>query len=221
MMRITAGGTTPSPSATGSATTTPSITTTVGTTLGQDNFLHPNQQFWGTATGGQTWTGSANSNNAFSISSNIGLITGTTTNNYAAILGPSATDATAEFSGSISTLNNGVHIGAVLRWTDSQNWYEAYIDGTNLIIHKKVSGTVTKLGAFPFAATAATSYTLLFSVSGSTLNASVWPTNGGSRPNNWMLTSTDTSFASGNCGLHVSVQSGVTAQFTSFQATAP
>jgi hypothetical protein len=208
---ITPGGAAPSPTATASG----------GTTIGQDSFQRPNQQFWGTASGGQTWAGSANSNKVFSISSNTGLVTGTTTNNYFAILGSGATDATTEFSGSISTLSNGAHIGAVLRWVDSQNWYEAYIDGTNLVLQKKVGGTTTRLGTTPFAATAATSYTLLFNISGSTLNASVWPTNGGSQPGNWMLTLTDTSLTTGNCGLHVSVQSGVTAQFTSFQATAP
>ncbi|HLX58971.1 MAG TPA: hypothetical protein VKR83_18270, partial [Ktedonobacteraceae bacterium] len=98
--------------------------------------------------------------------------------------------------------------------------YEAFIDGTNLTIEKKVGGKFTQLGSTPFAATTGTSYTLLFSVSGSNLNASVWPTIGGSQPGTWMLSETDSSLSSaGNFGLHVVVQTNMTVTFTAFQAT--
>jgi hypothetical protein len=204
----------------GGVTPSPSATATVATTLGQDTFSRPDQTYWGTSSGGQTWAGNANAYKVFSISGNTGLVTATSNTNYYAILGPTAANATAEFSGSISSLSSGAHIGAVLRWADSQNWYQAYIDGTNLVIDKKVGGTVTKLGTTAFNAVATTSYTLLFTVSGSTLEASVWAT-GGSQPAQWMLTKTDSSLASGNCGLHIVVQTGVKAQFTAFQATTP
>ena len=199
---------------------TPTATSTPGSTLGMDSFQRPNQTFWGTASDGQTWAANANSYKVFSISNNTGLVTASSNNNYFAVLGPAATNASVRFSGSASSFT-GIHMGAILRWTSNQNWYEAYIDGTNLVIDKKVAGTLTKLRTIPFSATTATSYTLLFNISGNSLNASVWPTNGGSQPGTWMLTATDTSLASGNCGLHMVVQTGTTLTFTSFEGTAP
>jgi len=185
--------------------------------LGQDNFTRSDQTYWGNATDGQTWGANANSYKVFSIKSNAGQVAATTSNNYYATLGPPAIDTQVQFSGTISSFTNA-NMGAVLRWTDSQDWYEALIDGTNLTIEKKVAGTTTKLMSVPFAATVGTSYTLLFSITGSTLSASAWPT-GGTQPGTWMATTTDTSLAAtGNSGLHVVVQSGVTVSFTAFQA---
>ncbi len=207
---------TPTPST--SPTTTP--TGTLGAPLASDTFQRPNQTYWGTASDGHTWGANANSYKVFSISNDTGQVyyTGTTNNNYYATLGPTATDAQVQFTGQISSFSSSMYMGAVLRWSDSGNWYEAYIDGTNLYIKKKVSGSMSTLKSTPFGASPNTQYTLLFSVTGSTLNASVWPANG-SPPANWMLTYTDTSLTAGYCGLHVGVQSGTTIKFTSFQAT--
>lgn len=226
---ITPGGVSPSPTTTvpatasvspsATASASPSATATGGTTIAQDNFTRANHVYWGTSSGGQTWAANANSYKVFSISNNTGLVKATSNNNYYAVLGPTATDATVQFNGSASTFT-GTHLGAVLRWTNNQNWYEAYIDGANLVIDKKVGGKAAKIGTVPFSATIGTSYTLLFNVSGSTLNASVWPTSGGSQPANWMLTKTDSSLASGNCGLHMVVQTGTTLTYTAFQAMA-
>lgn len=200
---------TPSPSITPSPSVMPS--------LGADNFTRADQTYWGTASDTQKWGSNANSLKVFSIKSNTGQVVGTSSNNYYATLGPPAIDAQVQFSGSISSFTNA-NLGSVLRWTDSQNWYEALIDGTNLTIEKKVAGTITKLINVPFAATAGTSYTVLFSITGSTLSASAWPT-GGTQPGTWMATATDTSLtATGSSGLHVVVQSGVTVSFAAFQA---
>jgi len=200
---------TPSPSITPSPSVMPS--------LGADNFTRPDQTYWGTASDTQKWGSNANSLKVFSIKSNSGQVVGTSSNNYYATLGPPAIDAQVQFSGSISSFTNA-NLGSVLRWTDSQNWYEALIDGTNLTIEKKVAGTTTKLINVPFAAMAGTSYTVLFSITGSTLSASAWPT-GGTQPGTWMASATDTSLtATGSSGLHVVVQSGVTVSFAAFQA---
>jgi hypothetical protein len=137
-----------------------------------------------------------------------------------AVLGPTASNAQVVFSGSISSFAaNATNIGAVLRWTNGNNWYKAYIDGSNLIIQKKVNGSTTVLNQIPFTAQAGTSYTLRFSAVGSTLSVKVWQT-GSSEPGNWMLTATDTTLTSGYCGLRMLVQNGATAQFTSFTAFA-
>jgi len=121
------------------------------------------------------------------------------------------------FSGSMSSFSN-TNLGAVLRWTDTNNWYKAYIDGTALVVQKKVNGTPTIIGSASFAATAGTSYTLRFRVVGSTLYARVWQT-GTTEPTSWMITVTDTTFSSGFCGLRMQLASGVTASYTSFLAT--
>jgi len=107
----------------------------------------------------------------------------------------------------------------VLRWTDTNNWYKAYITGTSLVVQKKVSGSTTVLGSAPFAATAGTSYSLRFRVVGTTLYARVWQT-GTSEPTSWQITVSDSTFASGYCGLRMLAQNGATATYTSFQATA-
>ena len=208
----------PSPSPSPSPSVTASPSPAPGQTLAQDNFQRGNQTYWGTAADSQRWAANANSSKVFSISSNAGQIAGNSTNSYDAILGPQVSNAEAVFTGSMNNFS-GANLGAVLRWTDTNNWYRAYIDGKNLIIQKKVGGTLTKLKSIAFAATNGTAYTLRFNGVGSTLSAKVWQA-GTTEPTNWMLTVNDSSLTSGFCGLRVLLASGSTAQFTSFQATA-
>ena len=132
------------------------------------------------------------------------------------MLGPVATNAEVIFSGSMSSFNNA-NLGAVLRWTDTNNLYKAYISGSSLVIQKKVKGSYTTLKSVSFAAATGTSYSIDFSVVGTTLSANAWKT-GTSEPTGWMATATDSSLVSGYCGLRIQVQSGITATVTSFQA---
>ena len=214
-------GVTPSPSPTmsPSPTVTPSPSPTAspspGTTLAQDNFQRANQQHWGQASDGQTWGADANTSSVFSISNNAGQLSNGASV-YNAVLGPVATNAEEIFSGSMSGFTNA-NLGAILRWTDKNNWYKVYINGNSLVIQKKVSGTYTTLKTVPFAATAGTSYSIDFSVVGTTLSANAWLT-GASEPTGWMATVTDSSLVSGNCGLRIQLQSGISATITSFQA---
>ncbi len=207
---------TPTHGITPTPTVTPSPSSTPGTTLAKDTFQRANQTYWGKASDGQTWGGDANSSNVFSIAGNTGKVANGSTS-YSAVLGPVATNAQVLFSGSMSNFTS-TNLGAALRWTDGNNWYKAYIDGTNLIVQKKVKGTTTILGQVSFAATAGTSYTLRFSVIGTTLSAKVWKT-GNTEPTNWMVTVTDSSLQSGYCGLRMQVQNGAVATYTSFIAT--
>jgi hypothetical protein len=179
--------------------------------------VRPNQARWGTASDGQTWGGDANTASVFSIVNNTGQVSSGTTS-YSAVLGPVATNAEVVFSGSMSSYTNN-NLGAVLRWSDTNNWYKAYISGTTLVVQKKVNGATTILGSVPFTAKAGTSYTLRFRVVGSTLSARVWQT-GTAEPTSWMIMVTDTTFSSGFCGLRMLVQGGATAGYTSFLATA-
>ena len=162
--------------------------------------------------------GNANTASAFSIVNTTGEISkGNGT--YNAILGPTATDAEVLFSGSLSSFTNG-YLGAVVRWSNTNNWYKATLNGTSLSIQKRVRGSTTTLKSVHFAPKAGTSYTLRFRVVGSTLYGKVWQT-GTTEPANWMITFKDTALSSGSCGLSTKVATGVTAKYTSFGASIP
>ncbi|GHO94034.1 hypothetical protein KSF_040820 [Reticulibacter mediterranei] len=194
----TSGGTTP----TATVPTTPG-----GTIIGQDTFQRGNQTGWGTASDGQKWGSDATNTGVFSINGNTA---------YNAVLGASAGDSEVVLSGTISSFNNA-NLGAALRWKDTNNWYKAYINGTNLVLQSKVNGTTTTLKSVSFAASTNTSYTIHFRAVGTTLSANVWKT-GSSEPSGWMASATNSSLPTGQCGVRAQVPSDVTVKITSFKA---
>jgi streptogramin lyase len=204
------------PTNTPTKTPSPTPSPSPGTTIAQDTFQRANQSRWGKASDGLTWGGDAGDTSVFSIKSNTGQLNNGGGGSYSAVLGPKVSNAEVLFSGSMGSFNN-TNMGAVLRWTDDNNWYKAYIDDANLILQKKVNGSTSILKSVSFAASAGTSYTLRFSVVGSTLSVKVWKT-GTTEPANWMATASDSTFSSGFCGLRVLDQNGITATITSFQA---
>jgi len=208
----------PTPTATSTSTPTPTPTPAPGATLGTDTFQRANQSLWGIASDGQTWGGDANTQKAFSVSGNAGLVSNTGSSSYSAMLGPTAANAEVYATGSLSSFANS-NFGDVLRWTDGNNWYKAFLDGGNLLIQKKVAGTATILASIPFAATAGSSYTIHFRAVGSTLTANAWAASG-SEPSGWMVTASDSTLPSGYCGMRFLTQSG-TATVTSFLADIP
>lgn len=135
------------------------------------------------------------------------------------MLGPTATDAEVLFTGSLSSFSNN-NLGAVLRWQDSNDWYKAYINGTQLVVQKQVGGTTTTLSQANFTATANTPYDLRFEVVGTTLYAKAWAATS-TEPSTWAITTTDSSLASGQCGLRVQALSATSASITSFEAINP
>jgi hypothetical protein len=207
---VTSTKPTPTPSPTASPSSTP------GTILAQDTFQRTNQLYWGTASDGHKWSGDANSQSIFSISKRTGQVAGGS-GIYNAILGATRPDAEVLFSGSISSFTNS-NLGAVLRWTDTNNWYKAYIDGSRLIIQRRINGSYSTLGSTAFTATTGTSYSLRFQVVGTALSAKVWQT-GSTEPSTWMLTVSDTALPSGDFGLRIQLQTGVTVNVASFLAT--
>ncbi len=207
---------TPSPTMTITPTMTPTPSPTPGITLAQDTFQRANQKFWGKASDGYTWGGDANSQAAFSILNNVGRVANGS-GPYNAVLGPTATNAEVLFAGSVSSFSNN-NLGAVLRWKDTNDWYKAYINGTQLVIQKKVNGTATILSQAAFSASANTAYNLRFRVVGTTLYAKVWATSA-TEPTVWTITTTDSSLSSGQCGLRIQVLSSTSASITSFLAT--
>jgi hypothetical protein len=209
---------TPLVSATPTATLTPTATPAPGTTIAQDTFQRPNQSLWGTASDGQVWGGDANSNAAFSISNNTGRVSNASTS-YSAVLGPTAGDAQVLATGSLSSFT-GANLGALVRWIDGNNWYKAYLDGSNLILQKRVAGAYTTLASTSFPATAGASYTLRFQVVGTTLSAKAWLTSS-AEPSNWLISATDSSFVSGRVGLRMLAPGAIAAAYMSFLATTP
>ena len=209
---------TPTPTPSTTVTSSPSPSPTPGTLLAQDNFTRANQNGWGKASDGQTWGGDANSQSAFSIKNNVGQIANGS-GPYNAVLGPKATDAEVVFTGSLSSFSNN-NLGAVLRWQDSNDWYKAYINGTQLVVQKRVNGTTTTLSQVNFSASANTPYDLRFEIVGKTLYAKAWVASS-SEPSTWAITTTDSSLSSGQCGLRVQVLSATSASITSFKAINP
>ena len=185
--------------------------------LAQDTFQRPDQLSWGTASDGHSWGEGAISKKVFSITARSGQVADGQ-GAFDATLGPLISDAEVEFSGSMSQFNQS-NIGAVLRWTDTNDWYKSYIDGKNLVILKRVAGMATRLGAFPFAAKGGVLYTLRFRIKGTTLSAKVWQ-NGNPEPVNWMVTVMDDTFQSGYGGLRPVLENGIVARITSFKETA-
>jgi len=211
-LTVTANGSGASISIPTTTTSTPRNAVSPVTTniLAQDTFQRPDQLFWGTAS-------DAIRKNVFSITARAAQAAGGR-GAYDATLGPLISDAEVDFSGSMSQFNQS-NIGAVLRWTDTNDWYKSYIDGNNLVVLKRVAGMATRLGAFPFVAKGGVLYTLRFRMRGTTLSAKVWQ-NGNPEPANWMVTVMDNTFQSGYGGLRLVLENGIVARITSFKETA-
>lgn len=186
----------------------------------QDTFQRANQTHWGTASDGNVWGSDASTNAAFTIAGNTGQIT-SSGGTYSGFLGPSVSNAQVLMSGSQNAYAGGANsnIGVIVRWTDNNNWYKAYIEGKNLVIQRKVAGTTAIVASTPFAAGGGVNYSIRFQVVGTTLQAKVWQT-GTVEPSSWMLSATDSSLSSGHCGVRALTPNTYKATFTSFSATA-
>ena len=216
----TKGGATgqPGKTATPGASTTPT-TTNGAIVLAKDTFQRAAQVFWGTASDGRMWGGDANSLEVFSITTGAGQIDhaqGT----FNAVLGGLTTNTEVLVSASVNQFVAGgqVNIGAVLRWTNANNWYKALIDGTNLQILSRVNGVTTSLVKMPFPARGGVTYNLRFRVLGANLFARAWPS-GQPEPATWMLTVANTALTQGMGGVRVLVQTATIVRVTSFLET--
>ena len=100
--------------------------------------------------------------------------------------------------------------------TDS---FQALIDGSALVVLKRVNGVTTRLGASRFTALGGKTYTLHFRAIGATLFASAWP---GDQPEpaNWMIVVSDMSLVSGQGGVRVVLQNNTVIHVASFLETA-
>lgn len=189
------------------------------TVLARDTFHRPNQTFWGTSSGLRAWGSDANINPAFTISNDVGVITGGQ-GVLQATLDVTSADAEILLSGAVSQFdeNGDINLGVVLRWQDTNNWYKALIDGSTLQLLKDVNGKISVLASHAFNATSGTSYSLRFRVMGSNLFAKAWPS-AQSEPANWALMKIDTQLTSGMSGIRVKIAPGVKISVTTFIET--
>ena len=183
--------------------------------LAQDTFQRTDQNLWGTASDGRQWNGDANAQaNIFSVTAKHGqIMNGQGTFN--ALLGSSSTNMEALLDGSLSHFNGNANLGVVLRYTDTNNWYKALIDGKHLTVLKRANGQTTQLASIAFATQDAQAYMLRFRVVGVMLFARTWLV-GTPEPAAWMITTTDMTFQSGLAGVRVVLQQGLTISITSF-----
>ena len=162
------------------------------------------------------WGAEANSNSSFSISNHAGQVANGT-GPHDAVLGPATANEEVLFTGSVSTFS-GANMGGVLRWTDTNDLYKAYLDGSQLVVQKRIGGAATTIATAAFAASAGTLYDVRFRVVGTTLTAKAWAA-AATEPTAWTITTSDSSLSTGSCGLRMQLASGVVITYTSFLAT--
>lgn len=195
---------------------------TGGSIIATDTFQRANQSLWGTASDGQSWGAAVNSSNQFSITNDTGQEYNAEGNTFLGTLGPQVTDAEVLLTvRSTSFANNTT--GAIIRESDSNNYYFTTIDGENLLLKKKVNGTLSNLslisGTTSFPASINTRYTIRFQVNGNTLSVKAWPANS-VEPGSWSAVATDNSIpGAGFVGIRTNEQLGTTIAYTYFQAT--
>lgn len=192
-----------------------------GVVVAQDTFQRTDQLLWGTATDTRSWESDANSPNnqqVFSVTNMMGRIAnGQGTLN--AVLGPANSNAELVMSGSLNHFAQGnVNLGVVLRWQDTNNWYKLLIDGTNIMLLKRVNGVTKQLATAPFPATGGKLYSLRFRIVGAVLFARGWSSTH-AEPANWTLTVNDTDLVTGQAGIRVRVRNDTVVNIASFVVT--
>jgi hypothetical protein len=205
----------------GGTTITPKATHPTGVTIiAQDTFQRNNQQFWGTASDGQPWQQDAATSNNFSINNHMGQIQAPTNANggeLTAILGQPLTDGEVFVTGTVSDFSHS-QLSAILRWTDNNHYYKAFLQGGTFNIIKRMNAVTPISKNIPFPTQAGGSYSIRFRIVGNTMEARAWPFNQ-QEPTTWMFTITDTNqpFTSGNGGIRANVSAGVTVDIISFE----
>ena len=209
------------------ATATQTAQMLKATILAQDTFQRADQALWGAASDGQSWEGDANKLTVFSIAGSNhtwGQIANNRGNQgqgeqiYNALLGPASENVNLVVSGSVNLFRLNANFGVVLRWKDVNNWYKALIDGSDLVVLKRLNGVTTQLGALRFTALSGKTYTLHFRAIGATLFASAWQSDQ-SEPAHWMIVVSDMSLVSGQGGVRVVLENNTVIHVASFLET--
>ncbi|HEU5384254.1 MAG TPA: toll/interleukin-1 receptor domain-containing protein [Ktedonobacteraceae bacterium] len=193
---------------------TPTATRPATVYLAQDTFQRPDQHGWGIASDGHAWGGDSTNQARFSIHQKHGEIAGGQ-GTFNATLGPQMTDAEVSFISALSSFRN-VTIGALLRWVNGATFYEAYLNGQELILVKRINGFVTRLADVLFPAQMNIRYHLRFRVQGTNLSVRAWP-DGSPEPAHWMISTQDNTIHSGLGGLRVVAGANATIKISTFR----
>jgi hypothetical protein len=137
-----------------------------------------------------------------------------------ATLDVASADAEILVSGTVSQFDadGNTNLGVVLRWQDTNNWYKALIDGSQLQLLSDVNGQITVLAEHAFTATSGTAYSIRFRVLGSNLFAKAWASTQ-AEPANWTLMKIDTQLTTGMSGIRVKIVTGVMIRVKMFLET--
>jgi hypothetical protein len=184
--------------------------------LAVDTFQRPDQRYWGTASDGETWQADANNEHNFVIFAHAGVIEAPPQPIYCnALLGPEKANVELTFEATLSQYNGSL-LGAVLRWSDANNFYALTLDGQKLALARVMDGMQIPLQSVTFPARAGSSYTFRFRATGAQLFAMTWPT-GQPAPADWQLSASDSAFTTGQAGLRVLLQQGTQARITAYK----
>ncbi|MFF8408974.1 hypothetical protein [Streptomyces omiyaensis] len=168
----------------------------------EDRFDRTVSSGWGTADSGQPWTRAGGGAADFSVGSGVGVHTANTRNVLRATTVPvpvADIDVRSDCSMSQVPAGGSAEIFLMARRLGSSDFYSARLlvaagGAITLSLRKLVAGVDTQLATYATGLTLAAGawYTLRLAVSGSTLQAKVWPAVEGEPPL-WQLTTTDTS----------------------------
>lgn len=162
------------------------------TILASDTFIHPNQSGWPVP-----WS-SVRGSGTYSISSNEGNNSANGGTFSIARLGSGTAGAT-NICVRVSPADTTSAIGTVARFQDMNNFYYGILSGGSVLIGRNVSGSFLTLLSENFSYASGTFYWLCFNLVGTNFNLKAWQD--GTNEPGWMVTTTDSSFASGGFGL--------------------
>lgn len=208
---------TPGPTASSSAPNLAAMTTGLAAVVrASDTFQRPDQRYWGVASDGHLWLADARSERNFGIVAHAGIIQATPQRVYCnALLGSAMTDSEITFTASLGQYGAST-LGAVLRWSDANNFYALTLDGQKLSLDRVMDGMQIPLQSASYPARGGALYTFRFRAVGAQLFAMAWPT-GQPAPATWQISASDSAFSSGLSGLRVLVQQGTQARITAFE----
>ncbi|MFE2019892.1 hypothetical protein ACFW9O_17835 [Streptomyces sp. NPDC059499] len=176
------------------------VTVTAITSPVKDAFGRTAASSWGTADVGGAWSIGFGSASDFSVASNYGIMTLTSTNasRIMRITSPLAdTDVYVDVATSALATGGSLYGMSVCRYASSNDYYMARIEFTTaqaviLSVRKRVAGVDTQLGTFTTALThvAGTFYRLRFQMEDTELRAKVWATTS-TEPTTWQAMGTD------------------------------
>ncbi len=183
-----------------------------------DSFQRPNQAGWGTASDGDTWSGSGSG--TLSVASNQGQISNSSSSSTYETLG-STTIGNANGVVRFSVASRTDVAGIILHYEDGSDMDLARYDGNgNLAFMVKQAGSWSTVAQTAATVQAGTKYWLRFEIQGGNVFLKLWQ-DGSSEPSAWTLTSsTDANQVPGLAGLYGYANAAGPVGFDSFSVLA-